>query len=332
MHHRITRVCIVDTVYTLFLYLLISSEEDIAETYFFCSDGIPENIERSLGKNCHHFGPWKEGRFYSRYIRFYLRHFSSYRWPFLRKASLYGHDHLYFSSGLIGNRQITVIEDGIANYRDMETTHSRFSSVESFLYGRLYCSTKFGTSIACRELILTGIKEKKITNNIPIRKISFIDLWNSSSVKKQSQIKGIYDITEDDIRLINGKTNILFTQPYSGLGISEENLIETYRDMIKDCDRNALIIKPHPRETTNYHFYFPDIAVFNKRIPMELLTAMGIRFEKAITICSTAALNFDYKISVDFLGTEILQKYNNKIVKVCLEDFSDNRPIVMTKI
>jgi hypothetical protein len=41
-----------------------------------------------------------------------LRLFSRIKWPFLKDSEIYGHDHLFFSPGLIGRRKIVLIEDG----------------------------------------------------------------------------------------------------------------------------------------------------------------------------------------------------------------------------
>ncbi len=44
---EITHVCLVETVYTLFLYMLLVEEEDYEHTFFFCSSLLPAEIGRA---------------------------------------------------------------------------------------------------------------------------------------------------------------------------------------------------------------------------------------------------------------------------------------------
>ena len=49
-----TRACIVDTIYSLFIYLLISNKEETEHTFFFFSDGIAHVAGLFIGKNGGH--------------------------------------------------------------------------------------------------------------------------------------------------------------------------------------------------------------------------------------------------------------------------------------
>lgn len=64
------------------------------------------------------------------------------------------------------------------------------------------------------------------------------------------------------------------------------------------------MIKPHPREKTNYKNIFPDIELIEGKFPLEILMLLGINFKEVITIFSTAALNFKGITNVNFIGTE----------------------------
>ena len=44
MQKNISNVCIVDSVYTLFLYSLIIDDDQLEKTYYFVSSGIAESI------------------------------------------------------------------------------------------------------------------------------------------------------------------------------------------------------------------------------------------------------------------------------------------------
>ena len=64
--------------------------------------------------------------------------------------------------------------------------------------------------------------------------------------------------------------------------------IDFYRDKIRKIGDVGLIIKPHPRENTDYVKAFPHIPVFKKKIPLEILTLFGITFKYAYTVNSTS--------------------------------------------
>jgi hypothetical protein len=157
-------------------------------------------------------------------------------------------------------------------------------------------------------------------NNIQI--ISTYQLWQKSSLEKQEKILSIFSLTAEDIKNIQTKEYILLTQRMSEDNIMTENdKINIYREMIKDIDANKLVIKPHPRETTDYTIYFPDIYVFTKKIPIQILDMVGVRFKKAYTVCSTAALTFPYEIEKVFLGSDINPKLTELYGSIKLSDF-----------
>lgn len=100
---------------------------------------------------------------------------------------------------------------------------------------------------------------------------------------------------------MKGKTTIIFTQPLSEDGlISEQEKIQYYKNTLKSIPvpPDKIVIKTHPREGTNYKKIFPDIFIFNKNIPQEILNFCGVRFKQAYTISSTAAINFGYSINI----------------------------------
>jgi hypothetical protein len=319
MKNKINRVCIIDSAYSLFLYFLISTEQEIDSTFYFVSDGIPKEVRCNL-KHKHYFDykSYKGANgLIKRIMLFLLRYFSIIRWTFLRNSELYGHDHLFFSPGLVGKKKMTVIEDGTSNYISYSKQYKiKYPCLQRLLFGSLVSSSRFGNNSCCKQLILTGIKQIDFMdfmfkNNIRI--ISIDKLWQESSLKKQEKILSIFSLTVEDINFLQTKESILFTQCFSEDDIMTENdKIDIYKEMIKDIDKGKLVIKPHPRETTDYTIHFPDHHVFTKRIPMELLDIVGIRFKKSYTVCSTAALSFSYEIEHVFLGTEI----NPKIVEV----------------
>ena len=115
------RVCLEDSAYSLFLYFLISSKEEIESTYYFFSDGIPQTVCRFFQSQSHFFNPryCKNRKIYHPVRFFYslfLRWTAAWRWPFLKTANLYGLEICFFSPMLVGYRKMVSIEDGFSNY------------------------------------------------------------------------------------------------------------------------------------------------------------------------------------------------------------------------
>ncbi|HHE9382181.1 TPA: glycosyltransferase family 52, partial [Haemophilus influenzae] len=80
-------------------------------------------------------------------------------------------------------------------------------------------------------------------------------------------------------------------------------------------DQEKLVIKTHPRETTNYRNYFPNIEVFSENYPSEILDVLGIRFEKVVTIFSTAVYVYP-KEDIIFYGTKIHPKLLSRFGRI----------------
>jgi len=112
------------------------------------------------------------------------------------------------------------------------------------------------------------------------------------------------------------KSIVLFTQPLSEDNVlTEEEKISLYKTIIGNYDQEKLVIKTHPRETTNYRDYFPNIEVFNENYPSEILDVLGIRFEKAVTIFSTAVYVYS-KENIIFYGTKIHPKLLSRFGRI----------------
>ncbi|WP_218667906.1 glycosyltransferase family 52, partial [Rodentibacter caecimuris] len=83
-------------------------------------------------------------------------------------------------------------------------------------------------------------------------------------------------------------------------------------------DKEKLVVKTHPREKTNYQGYFPDVEVFNENYPSEILDVLGVKFEKAVTLFSTAVYVYP-KENVDFYGTKIHPKLEKRFGEITYE-------------
>lgn len=131
--------------------------------------------------------------------------------------------------------------------------------------------------------------------------------WEQLSLEEQEEILKIFNLKNSDLikwQKLKNKV-LLITQPLSEDGIiTEKEKIEMYKEIIEKNKLENIMIKPHPREKTNYKKIFPDVELIEGKFPLEILMLLGINFKEVITIFSTAALNFKGITNVNFIGTE----------------------------
>ena len=304
--------------------------EEIESTFFFVGGGLAKSIRDKLPN--HHFFKKRKNIFHRFLFRLNLRLFSRCRWPFLKKTPICGLDNLTYSSGIIGNKEYTLIEDApyIASlYSDSlfrkENIKQRAFKLKSFFidlcFGTVFLRP-FGENLLCKEFIfsqedyISSIEKLKIVVN-PLHK-----LWLNSNAEKKEYILHLFDINEKDIALLLSKSVILFTQPFATDGVlTEKEQIEIYNKIIKQNSQQTILLKPHPRDLIDYTQYFPDIAIFNKPVPIQLFDLLNIRFKKAITIFSTSVICFSYDIEIEWKGTKIHPKLETRYGDVKMPNY-----------
>lgn len=319
MNYKWKNICIVDTIYSLFLYLLISNEIDIKRTYFYWSEGIPLEIrEKFKGQSYTFFNKFKSGT-HRKLYQFILYQFGAIiKWPFLKNKDLtyWGHSHLFFSSGIIRNNKMNLIEDGLMNYNKQMVPfkYLRFKRIKKIIWGPFSLKEEYiGERNFYGRIILTKNEYPKCLNKNIISVINMKNMWVMSDENKRKMINEIFNVTLNDIKVINKSSEILLTQCFSEDSyMKEEEKIRMYRELInKYCNKKSLLIKPHPREKTMYEKIFPDIPVFSKKIPAELLELNGLNLKAIYTINSTAAYNFSNSEKIIILGNEFMDKFIN---------------------
>lgn len=289
-------ILLFSTLYSLLIYLLYNNLETIKSTFFF---------QKKMGGGIF---PCKKIKIQSYISTYNLRrdiHLIPY-WLFInlksRWYSIFYDEHIFtndiyshFVFNYIAHRPYTLIEDGIANY--LPNTEITFyqsknifrSILKKFIFLKLNKNNRLKT-------IVTHPLNQKQCELISLQK-----LWDNSSQEKKQFIKDVYGINDSILSTLKGKTTIIFTQPLSEDGlISEQEKIQYYKNTLKSIPvpPDKIVIKTHPREGTNYKKIFPDIFIFNKNIPQEILNFCGVRFKQAYTISSTAAINFGYSINI----------------------------------
>jgi hypothetical protein len=307
--NKIERTCIVDSSYTLFLYLLISSNDEINKTFFFFSDGIPEYTRHFFKSQSYYISSKKRYALETLIIELLIRYFGRLKWPFLRKVPFYGMVIGPYTADFLGNKKISVIEEGF-EYANVPSVKRKFLWLRTKIFGPYWGEIIDYRSNLVKDIVMTGSKDSPLLNLSKTRIISMYDIWNLSAPDKKTYILSAFNITQEDIDILRQKKEILLTQTLTEDGvISLEEEIELYKYLLKDCQfLSDVIIKPHPRERKDHSIILPGIDVFNKQVPMQLLSCCGIRFKKVHTICSSAVFNFPYDLDINFLGTDIHPK------------------------
>lgn len=313
---KIQKICYVNTIYSLFLFLLINSE-DYQETFYFFGDEVPNDI---IIKFKNHVVLKKEfkkrGKDFQKYF-FFKKLYKILEKNNLFDKEIYLQDHLKFSNFFLNNiENCYLLEDGLMSYDEKLLTKEIkriiktkfFKSIKNKIIQKIKTEEKiYGLSDKITKIYLTGISEipEIIKNKVEL--INIKEQWENLSEDKKAKILGIFNIDESNFNKIEKTDNkiLLITQPLSEDNIvAEEEKIKIYKEIIDKYSNKNIIIKPHPREKTNYQEIFPNIEMIKGKFPLEILMFLGIEFKEVITIFSTAALNFKGITNVNFLGTE----------------------------
>ena len=116
-----------------------------------------------------------------------------------------------------------------------------------------------------------------------------------------------------DVKKIN-HCSILITQPFweDGKMDSEQQKIDMYKNVIeKHMKNDKVIIKPHPREKSDYLKCFENIDVIDKNFPIEILLFYdSLVVDEIVTVASTSINLLNFCNEKKYLGWEWFSNYN----------------------
>ena len=302
----VRNVCVLDSIHALLQYVLLVSEEEVNSTFFFWSDGIDDSIKRNFAG---HYMDLEKNRHYYR-TKIVLQ------CPFLLNPNVryWGHDHLTFSKYIFRNRKFNLLEDGTLNYvpYPWRKSYTLKKRIRSLWAGPLYCMDVpyAGAESTCQKIFLTGLSDKgEVYTSGKVFVDSFSSLWESADVSKIRFVNGKFNFNDEQFSSLSACKKILLTQPLSEDGfLTEEEKISIYSKIVEYHGVEGLVIKPHPREKTDYRGVFPDVTVFDNPVPMQLITLNGIRFEEAYTLFSSAVFGFPYELKIGYYGSGVSPK------------------------
>lgn len=221
-----------------------------------------------------------------------------------------GHVTAYFVNKY-KNNFFRMIEDGQRNYI------SRLGFLK--IYKRKYIYKSFiGEGIDdCIKEIHVQFPEK-LPKRVRAKGVKF-NLKKLIKRAEKSIIKEIFLNTE--LNICGQNNSLIITQPLSedSRSITEKQKVAIYKDIIDSYTNGKNIyIKVHPREKTNYESYFDkDIRVLSKDFPLEILNIFDdLKFEKGITIWSSALDNLNCINKKIFLGINYFPKIKEQVKKI----------------
>lgn len=279
-------ICVVNNVHGLLIYL-IECSESFDSTLFIIGDEL-DNITFLPRLSRVVFNTPKKSDGKTRKLLKYIIYFYIYQ-PVLRfilKNKIhYGQDHLYFSN--LMPKSAIVIEDGERTYFNKPGIASKINrTIFPIRFVRFHGREGF-----TKKILMT--KPKGVPNDL-IHKACFVDLnrsWAKIDTMVQRQIMDVFGLSEDVVNTLQSlkSADLLLTQPFSEEGfISENRKLRMYDELTSRYKSSYIVIKPHPRETSQYQFDNKEVIQLPRTFPSQFLNLLGVRFSNAITVNSTA--------------------------------------------
>lgn len=323
--------CYINSMYTLLQFLLLKNEDERKKTFYFFGRAIPERVAKCFKNSWHLNTKFKDEKGIMKYKKIY----SLYRnlEKFVIKENLcnkpmYMADNMSYSQFFLNHmNECYLLEDGCINYNkemlekiintkeknNLKTLRNKFLKRSKNYY------KPFGLSDKIEKIYLTGIAEipEVIKNKVEV--IDIKENWKNLSQEERTNILKIFNINSAVLEKLQKKEDrvLLITQTFSeDKYVSEEEKINMYKEIIDMYPDQKVVIKPHPRELTNYKEVFPDIDIIEGKFPLEVLMLLGVEFKEVVTVYSTAALNFKGITNVNYLGTESYPKIKARFGEV----------------
>lgn len=301
-----------DTTYALLLYMLYAKDEMLKNTTYFVGKNLaPCNLP------CKKIMPALPSYSDNERIKYRLRCLK-YRMG-LRKSFIYAQDHLFFSAPLIDNLKYTVLED-CPNFFTVLASHvpkepSFAPSLGAYWYnikvGRIF-NRYGGFNPWCKKRIVTTNSDKALFEGLHLEyeQVELASLWKQASHFKREYILHAFALSH--VGAIVSKQVVLFSQPLiEDAHLSIQEVVDLYRPYVEEYGVGNILVKLHPRDKFDYKKYFPGISILQTKAPQQLLSAMGVKFKTAITVCSSAVSSMDRDCEIVWIGAEV----DDRIVK-----------------
>lgn len=240
-----------------------------------------------------------------------------------KEYEIYGCDSSFLGI-MFSKYKINLLEDGIGMYNILDLYKKNFFSfnmLKRFISNFLLCQElrMGGYNFRVKKIYTTTyFKKYKLPKQIENKReiVDLEALWNKKNNREKDYILKIFNITKEEVEVIKQKISgekviLLLTQPISELewiGVPESEKIDLYTKIIKKYPGKKVLIKPHPREKTDYKEIFVDCKILSNSYPIELLFILGLKVERIVTLFSSGVYGMDENTKIDIYGTEVHPK------------------------
>ncbi len=143
-----------------------------------------------------------------------------------------------------------------------------------------------------------------INNHPLVQKMNLKALWNQKTEEEKQLIGKAFHLDKQTLNLLSTKKIVLVTQPLSEDNImTEQQKRSFYSDIMSNYPADEFVVKPHPREQTNWQSVFPNAPIISRQVPMELLSVMA-PIDRLVTFYSTAGTDLVKPSHVDFYAKD----------------------------
>lgn len=314
--------CIVDTPYSLFLYLLMCKNRDWERTIFFVGEGIADEYLEHLPKVIRFSSNYHDYATRWQLFRIKLRALY-YRVRYINHTELFAHDHLVFSSQLVGRNKYTLIEDAPGFYSFYDDSPSwalipipkrpRPRIRRLLLWGPI-CGQTFGRNEYCINRWVTEENDVQspLLKDRHFTLVKLNELWETASDEKKKYILSVFGINEDILHSLQHCKTIIFTEAFGEDGLNLDEAASIFVRYVKEYQSDGVMIKPHPRDNMNWSQVFPEAYILKTKVPMQILSIMGADFARAITVCSTAISSMKPETEIIWVSTAVHPKWAAK--------------------
>ena len=287
-----------NTYYSLFLYLLCDDHWSQRDFLIFGDRISKETLVRlkkhaNVLQECADFMPRPMPKMQKSPLQYIARKHQ-------QKQLFSQYDVCIGNAREINNWQIEIkriqIEDGTSTRNELTLGGKKRGVFDTFFESMFlkepHKIDRIDKFVIATELIPQPQFEGKVTA------VDFFSLWQGKSAEEQAVILDVLDVDAAQFNAITNEFSILFTQPWSesaNYDYTENNKIAGYRQLIESLglDESRLVIKPHPREATDYSIHFPKATVLKASFPSELMPILNVRVNKVVSLNSTAGSCFD---------------------------------------
>ncbi len=213
----------------------------------------------------------------------------------LEGTDIWGLDHTVHGKMLFGGN-FKVVEDGDFNFDPVYCHQNSFDCEDHsnpqllrFDCGRRYVVG--GYDEAVKEIYLT--RDDNIQRVMEKKAILFDmeEKWNEKSADERKKILKVFGVDEEVVAKLNDMKEcyIFLTKPMADDGfMTREEQQQLFEKIIGKYEEKNVVIKPHPRDDTDYGQLFPGKVVLPANVPIEVLGMIGADIKAMIGFGTTA--------------------------------------------